>query len=115
MLTETGDGDMTRALLTPGERDAVRDDPEMDAGTKASHLSRVRGKLDQLQEDARLLREYREEIYEEAREAFVEDELDDRMKRLEEKLEQRDNRVDQLEDQVENLRADISEEDNEDG
>jgi hypothetical protein len=50
---------MTRALLTDGERTAVRDDSEMDNSTKSSHLSRVRKKMGRMEEDARLLRQHR--------------------------------------------------------
>jgi len=98
MLTETGDGDMTRALLTDGERDAGRDDPEMDAGTKSSHLSRVRSKLDRLREDARLLREHRPEIYDDAREAFVGEEIDERVDRLEQEVERLQEKYDEPDD-----------------
>lgn len=85
---------MTRALLTDGERGAVRDDPDMDSGTKSSHLSRIRGKEERLREDGRLLREHRPELYEEMRDAFVEEEIDERIARLE-------NEVEQLRDEVE--------------
>jgi len=78
---------MTRALLTDGERAAVRDDPEMDDSTKSSHLSRVRGKMDRMEEDARLLRRHRPELYEQLRDAVVEEELDERVQRLEEEVE----------------------------
>lgn len=86
----TGDADfnrMTRALLTDGERDAARDDPEMNASTKSSHLSRVRGKIDRMEEDARLLRSERPELYERLRDAVVEEELDERIRRLEREVE----------------------------
>jgi len=84
---------MTRALLTNGERAAVSDDPEMDDSTKSSHLSRVRGKMESMEEDARLLRRHRPEIYEQLRDAVVEEELDERIARLERELEQLRDRV----------------------
>lgn len=89
MLTDDSEQDerMTRALLTNGERDAVLDDPEMDSGTKSSHLSRVRNKIPELQEDADLLRRNRPEIYEQVRDAVVEEEIDDRIQRLEKEVE----------------------------
>lgn len=93
----TGDGKhehMARALLTDGERSAVRDDAEMDGSTKSSHLSRVRGKMDRLEEDARILRQHRPELYERMRDAVVEEELDERIARLEREL-------DELREQVE--------------
>jgi len=65
-----GDGQhehMARAILTDGERAAVRDDPEMDASTKSSHLSRIRGKIPKVEEDARILRRHRPELYEQLR------------------------------------------------
>jgi len=89
MLKEDAEtNQMSRALLTNGERDAIRDDPEMDSSTKSSHLSRVRAKVGKLEEDARLLREYRPELYEEVRDAVVEEKLDERIKRLEREVEQ---------------------------
>ena len=89
MLTgESQQERMTRALLTDGERDAVRDDPEMDSGTKSSHLSRIRAKKDGLREDGRLLREHRPDLYQEMRDAFVEEEIDERIARLENEVEE---------------------------
>jgi len=78
---------MTRALLTDGERAAVRDDQGIDDSTKSSHLSRVRGKMDRMEEDARLLRRHRPELYKQLRDAVVEEELDERIKRLEREVE----------------------------
>jgi len=79
---------MTRALLTDGERAAVRDDPEMDDSTKSSHLSRVRGKMERMEEDARLLCRHRSEIYEELRDSVVGEELSERIERLEREVEE---------------------------
>jgi len=94
MLTPDGDTDqMTRALLTDGERDAVRDDDEMEAGTKSSHISRVRGKMDRMEEDARLLRTHHPELYEQLRDAVVEEELNERIERLEREVEELRNEV----------------------
>lgn len=88
MLTgDTSSDRMPRAFLTDGERAAVADDPEMDDSTKSSHLSRVRGKLERLKEDARLLREHRPEMYEPFRDAVVEEELTDRIERLEREVD----------------------------
>lgn len=87
MLTGDTDRDhMPRAFLTDGERAAVADDPEMDASTKSSHLSRVRGKIGRLKADAQLLREHRPEMYEPFRDAVVEEELDERIERLEQEV-----------------------------
>lgn len=60
-----------RALLTEGERRAVMGAEDMSDNSKASHLSRIRNKLDRFREDARLLRQNREDIYEDACEAFA--------------------------------------------
>ncbi|WP_152422531.1 hypothetical protein [Natrinema pallidum] len=69
--------------MTDGERDAVRGVDEMNSGTESTHLSRIRSKEDRLREDARILRENRPELYETLREAFVEEEYDERVDRLE--------------------------------
>ncbi len=77
---------MARALLTDGERKALTDE-DMDDNTRSTHLSRIKNKLDRLSEDARLLRENRPEIYDDAREAFVAEEIDERVDRLEREVE----------------------------
>lgn len=88
MLTGDAGSDerMVRAFLTDGERDAVRDDPDMDQSTKSTHLSRVRGKIPKLREDAEILRRHRPEIYEQVRDAVVEEEFVNRMERLEREI-----------------------------
>lgn len=78
---------MARALLTDGERQALWDE-EMDQNTRSTHISRIKNKIQRLGEDARILREYAPEIYEDAREEFCEEELDERIERLEEEVEQ---------------------------
>lgn len=83
-----------RALLTDAERKAVRQDPEMDTSARSTHRSRIRGKLDRLREDVRLLRQHRPEIYNGAFDVFVEEELNQRIERLEEE-------VDELQDRLE--------------
>ena len=79
---------MTRALLTDGERAAVRDDPQMDDSTMSSHLSRVRGKMGRMEEDARLLRQHHSDIYDRLCDAVVEEELSERIERLEHEVEE---------------------------
>lgn len=79
---------MTRALLTDGERAAVWNDSEMDNSTKSSHLSRIRGKMDRMEEDARLLRRHRPELYKQLRDVVVEEELSERIERLEREVEE---------------------------
>jgi len=81
------DSRMARALLTDGERQALTDE-DMDDNTRSTHLSRIKNKLDLLGEDARILRENAPEIYEQAREEFCEEELDERVQRLEEEVEE---------------------------
>lgn len=105
MLNTDADTDtqMTRALLTPGERDAIRDDPEMDDSTRASHLSRIRGKIPQLADDVKLLREHRPEIASDVRDAVCEDETTERVGRLEDEVQR-------LEAEVKELRGQVSEE-----
>lgn len=80
------DSKMARALLTDGERQALTDE-EMDDNTRSTHISRIKNKLDLLGEDARILRENAPELYEQAREEFCEEELDERVQRLEEEVE----------------------------
>jgi len=52
-----------RALLTDGERDAIRDDTDMTPNTRHSHLSRIRQKIyTRLGDDLDLLRENQSEL-----------------------------------------------------
>lgn len=88
MLTDPERERMARALLTDGERAAVRGDEEMSASTRSSHLSRVRGKLSELETDAQLLRENDPDLYEQVRDAVVEEELTARIERLEAEVEE---------------------------
>lgn len=89
MLNGEGDtGEMARAFLTDGERAAIQGDPEMTAETRSTHLSRIRAKIGKLEEDAKVLREHDPELYEEVRDAVVEEELMERIRRLEEEVEE---------------------------
>lgn len=88
MLTDAEGERMARALLTDGERAAIRGDDGMSASTRSSHLSRVRGKLDRLEADAQLLREHDRDLYEDVRDAVVEEEITERIERLERQLEE---------------------------
>lgn len=87
---------MARALLTDGERQALTDE-DMDDNTRSTHISRIKNKLDLLGEDAQILRENAPELYEQAREEFCEEELDERVQRLEEEFEEF--RAQQLDDE----------------
>jgi hypothetical protein len=79
--------DTPRAFLTPGERNALRDDGEMNENTRATHLSRIRRKIPKLREDARLLREQHDELSAEVQEAVCEEYLDERLARIELRLD----------------------------
>ncbi|USZ73765.1 hypothetical protein [Natronosalvus halobius] len=59
----------------------------MDASVRSSHRSRVRGKMDRMETDARLLREHDPELYDQLREAVVEEDTEERLARLEEEVE----------------------------
>lgn len=88
---------MVRALLTPGEREAVRDSEDMDQNTKSSHISRIKNKIDKMAEDSQDLREHRPELYEELREAVCEDSVENRVADLEDEVQRLDQRVTALE------------------
>lgn len=88
---------MVRALLTDGERDAVRDADGMDDNTKSSHLSRVRRKFKRLAEDAELLQQHRPEMYDDMRASVCERPLEFRIEHMERQLDALDDRVDRLE------------------
>jgi hypothetical protein len=78
---------MARALLTDGEREALTND-EMDQNSRSTHISRIKKKLSLLGEDARILREHAPDLYGQAREEFCEEELDERVQRLEQEIEE---------------------------
>lgn len=78
---------MVRALLTDGEKRAVRDDEDMDDNTKSSHLSRVRRKIPRLKEDAEHLRQHRPEIYERLRSSVCDRDIEARLSDLENRVE----------------------------
>lgn len=89
MLYATGYPDMSdvpRALLTDGERRALRPDSDMEEGTRSSHLSRIRRKIPKMREDARLLREHSPELSDGLERAVCEEHVDDRLDRMEERL-----------------------------
>lgn len=88
---------MARAFLTETERRALYDE-SMDQNNCSTHLARVKNKLDALGEDARLLREHAPEIYEQAREEFCEEELDERVQRLEQEVEELRSQLDEGEE-----------------
>ena len=79
--------EMARALLTDTERKALDPESDMDQNNRTTHLSRVKNKMELLQEDARLLREHRPDLYEEMHEAVCEEEIDERVARLEQQVQ----------------------------
>jgi phage shock protein A len=96
MCTEAASEDeqMGRALLTDGERDAIRGEGDASPETRSTQLSRVRRKIEQMEEDAQLLREHRSEMYEDLRDAVLGEDIEKRFERLE-------NEVEELREQVE--------------
>jgi hypothetical protein len=89
------DTEMARALLTDTERKALDPDSDMDQNNRTTHLARVKNKIDPLAEDARLLREHRPDLYERAHEAVCEEEMDERVARLEEQVEELQEQLDE--------------------
>lgn len=90
---------MTRALLTDGERAAIRGDEEMAASTRSSHLSRVRKKIPRLREDAEILRRNDPDLYEDVRDAVVGEELNARLSVLEKEVQKLRDRLEEAEDE----------------
>ena len=90
MCTEAASEDeqMGRALLTDGEKAAVRDDEDVPPESKSTQLSRVRRKIEQMEEDAQLLREHRPEMYDDLRDAVLGEDIEDRLERLESEVEE---------------------------
>lgn len=79
---------MSRALLTDGERKAIRGDEDVNEGSRTTQLSRVRKKIKQMRDDAQLLREHQPKMYDDLREAVVGEELEQRLERLEDEVEE---------------------------
>ena len=88
---------MVRALLTSGERAAVRDSEDMDDNTKSSHLSRVKNKIRLMSEDSKDLKEHRPELYDQLHEAVCEEAVETRIENLEAEVHTLNKRVEQLE------------------
>lgn len=87
-----------RALLTDGERAAVRgDDDDMTASTRNAHLARIRKKIEKMTQDTRDLREHRPDIYDQLHEAVCEQSLDERITDLESEIVDLEARLNELE------------------
>ena len=93
-----------RALLTDGEREAIRGETDdMTKGTRDSHFSRLRSKIEQMEQDVRDLREHQPEYYESLREVVCEPGTDERLTVLENEVPTIQNRLDDLETAVREL------------
>ena len=89
--------DSPRALLTAGERAAIRGDEDMDQNARSSHLSRVHRKMKKMREDVALLREHAPDRARELEEIVCTDGGDDRLEELANRIEDLDERVRALE------------------
>ena len=93
-----------RALLTDGEREAIRGETDdMTKGTRDSHFSRLRSKIEQMGQDVRDLREHQPELFEELREVVCEPATDERLTLLENEVPTIQTRLDDLETAVREL------------
>lgn len=88
MIQNTSESYMARAFLTDAERRAVKGDEEMDQNNRSTHFANIRGRMEAMGEDARLLREHRPDLYEQLHEAVCEEEIDERIQRLENQVEE---------------------------
>ncbi|WP_435125457.1 hypothetical protein [Halobaculum sp. D14] len=83
---------MSRALLTDAERDAIQgaiDDPNK----TSTYLSRVRGRIDQLDDDITLIQRHRPELYEQIHDVVCEPSRDDRIEQLENRVQELETRL----------------------
>lgn len=78
--------EMPRALLTDAETRAVKGDPEMSDSNIRTHLSNIRQKIDDLEEDFELIREHRPDLYDMAHDAVCIDPRDRQIEELERRL-----------------------------
>lgn len=78
---------MSRGLLTDAERKAVQGE-ETDQNKRSTYISRVKNRMGRVREDARILREHRPEIYELLHDAVCEEQMDERVERLEHEVEE---------------------------
>lgn len=88
---------MVRALLTAGEREAIKDSDDMDQNTKSSHISRIKNKIELLSEDTADLKEHRPDLYEQLQQAICEDSIENRISELEGEVHTLDKRLNRVE------------------
>lgn len=62
-----------RGLLTDREREIIKGDAEVSDSYRYRVASRVRNKIEQMEEDASILQEHRSDLLEELREAVCDD------------------------------------------
>lgn len=80
------DTDTPRALLTEGEREAIDPESDMTPNNRRSHMWRIRRKIEKMEEDAHDIRKHRPEMYENLHSSVCDEEVDDRIDRLEEEI-----------------------------
>lgn len=76
---------MSRGLLTPAEKRAIRGE-ESDTNKHSTYIARVKRRMELVEEDARLLRAHRPDLYERLHGAVCEEDLDERVQRLEQEV-----------------------------
>lgn len=77
---------MPRAFLTESERRAVRGDEDMNPNSRSTYIARIRNRFEAMEEDARILRENRPDLYEQLHEVVCEEDIDERIARLEKQM-----------------------------
>lgn len=93
MEAATDGTQMPRALLTNGEKKAIRGDSDVNEGSRSTQISRVRRKIKQMRGDAQFLREHDEEMYRNLRDAVLDEDVERRFERLEEKIDELEREV----------------------
>jgi hypothetical protein len=71
--------DNRRGLLTPREREILSGEADVEDDYYYAVVSRVRGKIENVEEDAAILRENHSSLYSELRAAVSEDDPDEQM------------------------------------
>jgi protein subunit release factor B len=76
---------MSRGVLTQAEQRAVRGE-EDDQNKHSTYIARVKQRMTLVEEDARLLRTHRPDLYEQLHAAVCEEDLDERIQHLEQQV-----------------------------